>query len=163
MTCRLVGSDGEATAANFVLPHLDDRVTVRSAGGERVERLGTRPSYDYQLEAFAAAVLDGAPLPHRPGRRRRRPWTLIDACYRAAGLRAAPAKRVPSWPDSVRCGRQPDRDAEQHHAGDLLDPRLDARPAQPPAEPVDRRDVQPEPGEVEQREDRRQHQRLGAR
>ena len=89
MTCRLVGSDGEATAANFVLPHLDDRVTVRSAGGERVERLGTRPTYDYQLEAFAAAVLDGATLPIGPDDAVET-MELIDACYRAAGLEPRP-------------------------------------------------------------------------
>ena len=69
MTCRIVGSQGEATAANFVLPHLDDRITVRDAAGERVERLGTRPTYDYQLEAFAAARARRRPAADRPGRR----------------------------------------------------------------------------------------------
>jgi predicted dehydrogenase len=89
MTCRLVGSEGEAVAANFVLPHLDDRVTVRTAAGERVERLGTRPTYDYQLEAFAAAVLDGAALPIGPDDAVAT-MELIDACYRAAGLEPRP-------------------------------------------------------------------------
>jgi predicted dehydrogenase len=93
MTCRLVGSDGEATAANYVLPHHDDRVTVRTAAGERVERLGTRPTYDYQLEAFAAAVLDGAELPLGPDDAVEN-MQLIDACYRAAGLAPRPRTSV---------------------------------------------------------------------
>ena len=89
MTCRIVGSDGAATAANFVLPQHDDRVTVRTAAGGRVEKLGTRPSYDYQLEAFAAAVSDGAPLPLGPDDAVET-MELIDACYRAAGLEPRP-------------------------------------------------------------------------
>lgn len=89
MTCRLVGSDGEAAAANFVLPHLDDRITVRTAAGERVERLGTRPTYEFQLEAFAAAVLDGDPLPIGADDAVET-MELIDACYRAAGMELRP-------------------------------------------------------------------------
>lgn len=95
MTCRLVGSDGEAMAANFVLPHLDDRVTVSGAAGERVERLGTRPSYDYQLEGFAAAVLEEAVLPIGPDDAVET-MELIDACYRAAGLEPRPRSEVQS-------------------------------------------------------------------
>lgn len=56
MSCRIVGSRGEVLAPNFVLPQLDDRIVVRSADGERTERLGTRSSYTYQLEAFADRV-----------------------------------------------------------------------------------------------------------
>jgi hypothetical protein len=37
---RIVGSHGEATAANFVQPHVDDRVLVSSRHGDRVEELG---------------------------------------------------------------------------------------------------------------------------
>ncbi|WP_031060311.1 Gfo/Idh/MocA family oxidoreductase, partial [Streptomyces sp. NRRL WC-3774] len=42
MSCRIIGSRGEVLAPNFVLPHTDDRVVVRTADGERTERLGTR-------------------------------------------------------------------------------------------------------------------------
>jgi len=42
MTCRIVGSRGEATAANFVLPHQDDRIFVATPAGDRIEQLGTR-------------------------------------------------------------------------------------------------------------------------
>ena len=53
---RIVGTRGEATAPAFVEPNRDDRVLVRTPAGERTEHLGTRSSYTYQLEAFAAAV-----------------------------------------------------------------------------------------------------------
>jgi predicted dehydrogenase len=89
MTLRIVGSAGEATAANFVLPHHDDSVTVRTSAGERVERLGTRPSYWYQLDAFAAAVLDGTPLPIDADDALAT-MELIDECYRTAGFQPRP-------------------------------------------------------------------------
>ncbi|MFD3930860.1 Gfo/Idh/MocA family protein [Streptomyces sp. NPDC058614] len=89
MSCRIVGSRGEATAPNFVLPHLDDRVVVRTGDGERTERLGTRSSYTYQLEAFAARVREGVPLP-LDADDALATMTLIDECYRAAGFEPRP-------------------------------------------------------------------------
>lgn len=89
MSCRIVGSRGEATAPNFVLPHRDDRVVVRTPDGERTERLGTRSSYTYQLEAFAARVREGAPLP-LDADDALATMTLIDECYRAAGFEPRP-------------------------------------------------------------------------
>ncbi|WP_371543990.1 Gfo/Idh/MocA family oxidoreductase [Streptomyces sp. NBC_00554] len=89
MSCRIVGSRGEATAPNFVLPHRDDRVVVRTGDGERTERLGTRSSYTYQLDAFAARVRGGAPLPLDAGDALAT-MTLIDECYRAAGFEPRP-------------------------------------------------------------------------
>ncbi len=43
-TIRIVGSDGEVLVHDFIRPNDDDRITVRTAAGERVERLGTRAS-----------------------------------------------------------------------------------------------------------------------
>jgi predicted dehydrogenase len=94
MTCRIVGTRGEATAANFVLPHVDDRISVRTGSGERVEHLGTRSSYRYQLDAFAGAVLDGAPLPIDADDAVAT-MALIDECYRAAGFAVRPTVE---WP-----------------------------------------------------------------
>jgi predicted dehydrogenase len=93
MSCRIVGSRGEAFAPNFVLPQMDDRVVVRTAEGERTERLGTRSSYTYQLEAFAARVREGAPLPLDPDDALAT-MTLIDESYRAAGFEPRPRTRV---------------------------------------------------------------------
>jgi predicted dehydrogenase len=88
-TCRVVGTRGEATAANFVQPHLDDRVAVRSRGSRRVERLGTRSSYTYQLEAVREHLRAGSALPvdiedavESMG--------LVDDVYRAADFAARP-------------------------------------------------------------------------
>ncbi|MFF7655871.1 Gfo/Idh/MocA family protein [Streptomyces sp. NPDC007983] len=95
MSCRIVGTRGEATAVNFVQPHLDDRVVVRTATGERTEELGRRSSYTYQLEAFAARLRRGAPLAldatdALTGMR------LIDECYQAAGFPVRPRTVLPT-------------------------------------------------------------------
>ncbi|MFE7073947.1 Gfo/Idh/MocA family protein [Streptomyces sp. NPDC057620] len=95
MSCRIVGSQGEATAVNFVQPHLDDRVRVRTASGERVEMLGRRSSYTYQLEAFAAHLRRGAPLP-LDADDALATMRLIDDCYRAAGFPLRPRTVLPS-------------------------------------------------------------------
>lgn len=62
---------------------------VRTAHGERVEELGKRSSYTYQLEALSALLRKGVPLPidaddavHT--------MQLIDDCYRAAGFHPRP-------------------------------------------------------------------------
>ncbi len=88
-TCRIVGTRGEAIAANFAQPHLDDRVTVISQGGERVEHLGTRSSYTYQLEALRAHLRDGAALPIDVADAVAT-MQLIDDTYRAAGFTPRP-------------------------------------------------------------------------
>jgi predicted dehydrogenase len=89
VTHRVVGSRGEATALNFVLPHLDDRVVVTTPAGERTEELGRRSSYTYQLEAFAARLREGTPLPIDADDAVET-MRLIDDCYRAAGFEPRP-------------------------------------------------------------------------
>ncbi|MCV7191501.1 Gfo/Idh/MocA family protein [Mycolicibacterium brumae] len=81
----VVGSRGRAFAHDFIRPNLDDRVTITTDTGTTVERLGTRSSYSYQLEAFAAHVQHGAPLPV-DGADAVANMALVDAAYRAAGL-----------------------------------------------------------------------------
>ncbi|GAB3347961.1 Gfo/Idh/MocA family protein [Amycolatopsis echigonensis] len=88
-TCRIVGTRGEAVAANFVQPHLDDRVTITDAAGCRVEHVGLRSSYTYQLEAFAAHLREDAPLKNGLDDAVDT-MQLIDDCYRAAGLAPRP-------------------------------------------------------------------------
>jgi len=98
---RIVGTRGEATAANFVQPHVDDRVLVSTAAGERVEELGRRSSYTYQLEALRAHLRDGAPLP--VGRDDAvDTMALIDDCYRAAGFQPRPRRRPVQPPSRTR-------------------------------------------------------------
>jgi predicted dehydrogenase len=93
MTCRIVGSRGEATALNFVQPHVDDRVEVRTQAGVRTEELGKRSSYTYQLEAFATAVRDGGPASALDADDALATMSLIDDCYRAAGFDPRPKHR----------------------------------------------------------------------
>ena len=89
MTYRIVGTRGEATVANFVLPHLDDRLCVTTADGDRIEHLGTRSSYTYQLEAFTALVRAGVPMP-TDSADAVATMRVIDACYDAIGLQRRP-------------------------------------------------------------------------
>ncbi|QIV83816.1 Gfo/Idh/MocA family protein [Mycolicibacterium frederiksbergense] len=85
-TLKIIGSAGEAFVHDFIHPAADDRLTLTTAGGgTTVERHGTRPSYSHQLEAFAAHVQSGAPLPFGVDDAVAN-MALVDAAYRAAGL-----------------------------------------------------------------------------
>lgn len=85
MTCSVRGSRGSAKIANFVLPSLDDRLFVTTGAGERVERLGTRPTYVYQLEAFIECVRNGVAMP-TDSDDAVATMKLIDQCYLTIGL-----------------------------------------------------------------------------
>jgi predicted dehydrogenase len=93
MTYRVVGSRGEATAARYVEPHIDDRVMIRTAAGERVELLGKRSSYTYQLEAVSASLRLEATFPIGTNDAVET-MQLIDDCYRTAGFQPRP--RIPA-------------------------------------------------------------------
>jgi predicted dehydrogenase len=85
ISARVVGDRGELRLFNPVTPHFIHRLSVRSSDGKRVERFSRRPSYAYQLDAFAAAVLRGEPVKSTP-EDAVETMTVIDAIYRAAGL-----------------------------------------------------------------------------
>jgi predicted dehydrogenase len=82
---RIVGERGELRLFNPVTPHLINRLAIRTPDGKRVERFPRRPSYAYQLDAFAAAVLRGEPVKTSPEDAIEN-MTVIDAIYGAAGL-----------------------------------------------------------------------------
>jgi predicted dehydrogenase len=84
-TIRIVGTAGDLLVHEFITPSTDDRLTITTAGGTTVERLGTRPSYTHQLAAFADHVLHGTPLPFGTADAVAN-MALVDAAYRAAGL-----------------------------------------------------------------------------
>jgi len=84
-TIRLVGKSGELLVHDFIKPNDDDRLTMRTSHGTIVERLGTRASYTYQLEAFAAHVEHGAPLPFGTEDAVAN-MAMVDTAYRAAGM-----------------------------------------------------------------------------
>jgi predicted dehydrogenase len=85
ISAKVVGERGELRVFNPVLPQFYHRLAVRSPDGKRVERLGRRPSYAYQLDAFVAAVRGGEPVRTTPQDAVEN-MTVIDAIYRAAGL-----------------------------------------------------------------------------
>jgi predicted dehydrogenase len=109
-TLRVVGEAGEAIAANFVLPHRDDRVHVRTKTGQRTEELGRRSSYHFQLAALRVALRGDAETDAETGAETGAEATaqigaglddavanaeLIDAAYLAAGFPVRPALAVP--------------------------------------------------------------------
>jgi len=79
------GTKGEVRVTLPFQPHFFHRLEVRSAGGERVERLSPERSYTFQLRAFAAAVRGRGPVvttaEDAVGNTR-----VIEAVYRRAGI-----------------------------------------------------------------------------
>ncbi|WP_333893049.1 Gfo/Idh/MocA family oxidoreductase [Mycolicibacterium gadium] len=85
LSAKVVGEQGEVRlrVVNPLAPF--SRLSVRSGGVKRLERFSRRPSYAYQLEAFAAAALRGGPVKTTP-EEAVETMTVIDEIYRAAGL-----------------------------------------------------------------------------
>jgi len=81
----ITGTDGTLRVFNPFAPHMGHRVRVETASGTRREKFSRRPTYDYQLDAFVAAVEEGAPFP-TTATDAIRTMELIDAVYVAAGL-----------------------------------------------------------------------------
>lgn len=82
---RVVGSKGEAFAPAFLQPHLDDRVIVTTGTSQRVEEMGPRTTYTYQLEAFARLIREGTPM-ITDSDDAVETMAFIDEIYRAAGM-----------------------------------------------------------------------------
>jgi predicted dehydrogenase len=85
VSAKAVGARGEMRVLNPLAPQVGHRISVRSADGRRVERMTRRPSYAFQLDAFAGAVLRGEPPLTSPADAIAN-MTVIDAIYRAAHL-----------------------------------------------------------------------------
>ncbi|WP_040871648.1 Gfo/Idh/MocA family protein [Nocardia exalbida] len=82
---RVLGERGELRLLNPVAPQLPRRLSVRSQGGRRTEKLSRRSTYAYQLDAFVAAVRHGEPV-LTSAQDAVATMTVIDAIYAAAGL-----------------------------------------------------------------------------
>lgn len=80
------GDRGELRVVNYLAPHLWNRLTVRTPGGVRRERVHGGQTYGYQLRAFAEAVLRGGPV-LTTAEDAVVTMGLIDDVYRAAGMR----------------------------------------------------------------------------
>jgi predicted dehydrogenase len=85
LRARVSGERGELSVFNPVMPQLYHRLTLKTAGGTRAERVPGEASYTGQLRAFAAWVRGGEPMPS-DGADGVANMRVIDAAYRAAGL-----------------------------------------------------------------------------
>jgi predicted dehydrogenase len=83
---KAVGDRGEMRVFNPTTPQLYHRLKVTVDGRSRVERFPRKPTYEYQLEAFCAAVLRGEPTLTPPSESIAN-MRVIDAIYRAAGMK----------------------------------------------------------------------------
>jgi predicted dehydrogenase len=85
MSARVIGETGTLSVFNPQMPHIFNRLTVRSAEGNRHERVAGGPTYEYQLDAFVSAVRTGAGNLTPPSDSIAN-MAVIDAIYRTAGL-----------------------------------------------------------------------------
>ncbi|WP_161789521.1 Gfo/Idh/MocA family protein, partial [Nocardia seriolae] len=85
IAATVVGERGRMRLLNPVVPQLGHVLAIRTESGRRLQTFERRASYDYQLDAFTAAVLRGAPVLTTPGEAVAN-MTVIDAIYTAAGL-----------------------------------------------------------------------------
>jgi predicted dehydrogenase len=85
LQARAVGERGELRVFNPTTPQLYHRLKVTVDGGSRTERFPRKPTYEYQLEAFCAAVLRGEPTLTPPSDSIAN-MRVIDAIYEAAGM-----------------------------------------------------------------------------
>jgi predicted dehydrogenase len=86
LTAKARGDRGELRVINPLAPQLYHRITVEHDGTKHREKLSRRPTYEYQLEAFVASVLDGEPHLTPPSDSIAN-MRVIDAIYDAAGMR----------------------------------------------------------------------------
>jgi predicted dehydrogenase len=82
---RVTGSAGRVDVFNPLAPHMWHRMTVRTEGRRKAERVRGDATYTYQLRAFESAVRDGTPFPTTVADAVAN-MRVIDDVYRAAGL-----------------------------------------------------------------------------
>ncbi|MGV9361516.1 Gfo/Idh/MocA family protein [Amycolatopsis sp. NPDC003731] len=85
ISASVTGSRGSIRVVNPLMPQAYHRFTVEIDGVKRTEKFPRRATYAYQLDAFAAAVLEGAPV-KTSAADAVATMTVIDEIYRAAGL-----------------------------------------------------------------------------
>ena len=83
---RMIGERGELHVINPTSPQLWHRMRVKIGGETRTEKFSRRPTYEYQLDAYCAAVLRGAPTLTPPADSIAN-MRVLDAIYTAAGMR----------------------------------------------------------------------------
>ncbi len=84
-TAKVIGDRGEMRVINPTAPQLWHRMRVKADGKTRGEKFSRRPTYEFQLEAFCAAVLRGEPTLTPPADSIAN-MRVLDAIYVAAGM-----------------------------------------------------------------------------
>jgi predicted dehydrogenase len=87
MHVDVIGDNGKVSVFNPFSPQYGHRMKVTTTLGSRRERFSRKATYDFQLEAFVAAVEDGMSFP-TTATDAIRTMELIDSIYLAAGLPA---------------------------------------------------------------------------
>jgi predicted dehydrogenase len=82
---RVIGERGEMHVINPTSPQIWHRMRVKSGGATRTEKFSRRPTYEFQLEAFCAAVLRGEPT-FTPPADSIANMRVLDAIYVASGM-----------------------------------------------------------------------------
>ncbi|HEY5171408.1 MAG TPA: Gfo/Idh/MocA family oxidoreductase [Acidimicrobiia bacterium] len=82
---RVIGDHGELHVINPTSPQLWHRMRLKIGGRTHTEKFSRRPTYEFQLEAFCAAVLRGEPTLTPPADSIAN-MRVIDAIYLAAGM-----------------------------------------------------------------------------
>jgi predicted dehydrogenase len=82
---RITGERAVMRVLNPLAPHTFNLITSRGQSGSRLERVRGRPTYEYQLEAFVAAITEGEPVLTGPSDSVAN-MQVVDAIYQAAGL-----------------------------------------------------------------------------
>ena len=82
---RVIGDRGELHVINPTSPQIWHRMRVKSDGKSRSEKFPRKPTYEYQLEEFCAAVLRGEPTLTPPADSIAN-MRVLDAIYVAAGM-----------------------------------------------------------------------------
>ncbi len=83
---RVTGDRGSLRVINPTSPQLWHRMRVTTGGKARTEKFSRRPTYEYQLDAFCAAVLRGEPILTPPTDSIAN-MRVLDAIYLAAGMK----------------------------------------------------------------------------
>ncbi len=83
---RVTGDRGSLHVINPTSPQLWHRMRVRAGGEARTEKFSRRPTYEYQLDAFCAAVRRGEPILTPPADSIAN-MRVLDAIYLAAGMK----------------------------------------------------------------------------
>src|SRR4051812_41938143 len=108
---RVTGENGSLHVINPTAPQIWHRMRVKTGGNSRSERFPRRATYEYQLDAFCAAVLRGEPTLTPPADSIAN-MRVLDAIYVAAGMNPRGTRNPPySAPPArfLQRGRKPPR------------------------------------------------------